>query len=34
VVRNSFEMAHYEPGDADPWDAAYERFCGLTGPQG
>lgn len=27
VVRNSFEMAHYEPGDPAPWDAAYERFC-------
>jgi len=34
VVRNSFEMAHYEPGDPAPWDAAYERFCGLVAPTG
>jgi rhamnulokinase len=26
VVRNSFELATYEPGDASPWDEAYGRW--------
>lgn len=30
VVRNSFEMACYQPGDPASWDAAYERFCDLV----
>lgn len=34
VVRGSFEMARYEPGHPAPWDAAYERFCGLATPTG
>jgi len=32
VVRGSFEVVHYQPGDPTPWDAAYERFCELTIP--
>lgn len=31
VVRQSFEVAGYEPGTADAWDAAYERFLQVTG---
>lgn len=26
VIRRSFEMQHYEPADAEEWEAAYERF--------
>ena len=29
LVRRSFETTVYEPGDAAPWDEAYERFCQL-----
>ena len=30
VVRNSFEMKHYEPtSERAAWDAAYEKFCKL-----
>ncbi len=30
VVRNSFEMKHYEPtSERGAWDAAYEKFCKL-----
>ncbi|MGI6381128.1 MAG: rhamnulokinase [Anaerolineae bacterium] len=29
VIRNSFELATYEPGDAAPWDEAYDRWLGL-----
>jgi len=30
VVRSSFDMVHYRPGDPAPWDGAYERFCELA----
>ncbi|MEA3345223.1 MAG: rhamnulokinase family protein [Chloroflexota bacterium] len=30
VVRRSFKMTRYEPGDPAPWEAAYERFCDLV----
>ncbi|MCP4513927.1 MAG: rhamnulokinase, partial [Delftia sp.] len=30
VVRNSFELDVYEPGDGTRWDAAYERFLRLV----
>ena len=30
VVGNSFDVVHYAPGDPDPWDGAYGRFCELT----
>jgi len=33
LVRDSFEMVHYEPGDPAPWDAAYERFRALAEAQ-
>jgi rhamnulokinase len=26
VVRNSFATEHFEPGEQEPWDEAYERF--------
>jgi hypothetical protein len=26
LIRNSFEVATYEPGDAAPWDEAYGRY--------
>jgi rhamnulokinase len=29
VVAQSFELAHYEPGPRDQWDAAYERLLAL-----
>ncbi len=30
VVRNSFQLKHYEPTqDSEAWDAAYEKFCKL-----
>jgi rhamnulokinase len=29
VVSQSFELAHYEPGPRDQWDAAYERLLAL-----
>jgi len=32
VVRRSFEMVPYEPGDPGPWDAAYARFQALVKP--
>ena len=32
VVRNSFDIDHYEPkGNADMWDDGYARFCKLIG---
>ena len=31
VVRNSFALATYEPGDAAPWDDAYGRWLDLLG---
>ena len=34
VVRGSFEVVPYEPGDPTPWDGAYERFCELAAPTG
>ena len=34
VVRNSFEVMHYQPGDLAPWESAYERFCKLAAPKG
>jgi len=34
VVRSSFDVVHYQPGDPAPWDAAYERFCELAAPTG
>ena len=34
VVGSSFDVAHYLPGNPDPWDCAYERFCELTTPMG
>lgn len=30
VVRESFEVVHYQPGDPTPWDGAYERFVDLA----
>lgn len=34
VIRRSFELETYEPGDALPWDAAYERFIKVKGKIG
>jgi rhamnulokinase len=34
VVRSSFDVVHYQPGDPAPWDRAYERFCELAAPTG
>ncbi len=31
VVRNSFSLETYEPGDRSPWDQAYEKFLKLIG---
>ncbi len=30
IVRNSVELTEYEPADQDLWDAAFDRFIGLT----
>ena len=30
VVRNSFDVETFEPGDAGPWDDAYTRFAGIA----
>jgi rhamnulokinase len=30
VIRRSFEVVTYEPGEAAPWDEAYERFENLV----
>jgi len=33
VVRRSFEVTTYEPGERAPWDEAFARFLGiLQGP--
>ena len=29
VIRSSFEIRHYEPGPAEPWDEAYQKFLSL-----
>ena len=29
VVRNSFDIATYEPQDSEAWDAAYEKFLNI-----
>jgi len=31
LVRRSFEVTPYEPGDRAPWDEAYGRFRGIVG---
>ena len=31
IVRRSFDLTTYEPQDSAGWDAAYERFLGITG---
>ena len=31
VVRNSFQVRSYEPGDAAPWQEAYERYLAILG---
>jgi rhamnulokinase len=34
VIRRSFELARYEPRDAEPWDAAFARFEKLVSSAG
>jgi rhamnulokinase len=34
IVRDSFEVHPFQPGDPAPWDAAYERFCELAASVG
>lgn len=29
LIRRSFEVTVYEPGDSGPWDEAYERYINL-----
>ena len=29
VVRNSFDIAEYQPQDSDAWDAAYEKWLSI-----
>jgi len=31
LVRRSFEVTTYEPGEGGPWDEAYTRFLGILG---
>jgi rhamnulokinase len=31
LVRRSFEVTTYEPGEGGPWDEAYERFLDILG---
>jgi rhamnulokinase len=31
LVRRSFEVTTYEPGERAPWDEAYTRFLGILG---
>jgi rhamnulokinase len=31
IIRRSFDLTTYEPQDLEEWDAAYDRFLGITG---